>query len=37
VSRVASGTPADTCVPRLSEGDQVHIFHTTINDKFGQK
>ena len=23
VSRVAGGTPADTCIPRLSEGDQV--------------
>ena len=23
VSRVASGMPADTCIPRLNEGDQV--------------
>jgi len=23
VSRVAPGTPADLCIPRLSEGDQV--------------
>ena len=23
VSRVAPGTPADICIPRLNEGDQV--------------
>ncbi len=23
VSRVAPGTPADECIPRLNEGDQV--------------
>lgn len=23
VSRVAAGMPADTCIPRLNEGDQV--------------
>ena len=23
VSRVAPGTPADVCIPRLNEGDQV--------------
>ena len=26
VSRVAGGTPADTCIPRLAEGDQVLYF-----------
>ena len=25
VSRVAPGTPADRCYPRLNEGDQVRI------------
>ncbi|XP_032880727.1 tyrosine-protein phosphatase non-receptor type 4 isoform X2 [Amblyraja radiata] len=27
VSRVAPGTPADTCVPRLNEGDQVVLIN----------